>query len=217
MPRPKEYDREDVLRRAMERFWDHGYHATGVSDLEAVMGINKFSIYAAFGSKRGVLLESLDLYARTWQAQTFARLDPADPAGSILWLFSFASDLPARIGHNGCFLLAMGQEFNHSDPEITRRIDSMYSGLEARLVACLEALGAEASPLAVDACQGGAFLRTLLEGVLASSRHGGTGGCPNLEAPLARLLGQNPSRMGRRDRGTARKANSARPRSTDRG
>lgn len=198
MPRPKEYDREDVLRRAMERFWDHGYHATGVSDLEAAMGINKFSIYAAFGNKRGVLLESLDLYARTWQAQTFARLDPTDPVGSILWLFSFASDLPARIGHNGCFLLAMGQEFNHSDPEITRRIDSMYRGLEARLVACLEALGAEATPLAVDARQGGAFLRTLLEGVLASSRHGGTDGCPNLEAPLARLLGQEQSRPGRR-------------------
>ncbi len=198
MPRPKEYDREDVLRRAMERFWDHGYHATGVSDLEAAMGINKFSIYAAFGSKRGLLLETLDFYARTWQAQTLARLDPEDPADSIRWLFSFASDLPARIGHNGCYLLSIGQEFNHSDPDISQRIDSMYGGLEARLAACLEAIGADASPLAVDARQGASFLRTLLEGVLACSRHRGSGDCSNLEAPLARLLGQKKSKPGRR-------------------
>lgn len=173
MPRTKQYDRKEVLAKAMDLFWDRGYHATGVADLEAAMGINKFSLYAAFGSKRGLLLEALDHYARTWQASTFARLDPRRPAESILDLFRFASSLHERIGHNGCFLLSVGQEFNHSDPEILERVEALYTALEARFQACLEALPRRAPLAKRDAAVAAAFLRTLLEGVLARSRHGG--------------------------------------------
>lgn len=173
MPRAKQYDREKVLEEAMNLFWDRGYHATGVADLEAAMGINKFSLYAAFGSKRGLLLEALDHYALTWQASTFARLDPRHPAESILELFRFASSLHDRIGHNGCFLLSIGQEFNHADPEILQRVEALYASLEARFQACLETLPKRAPLAKRDARAAAAFLRTLLEGVLARSRHGG--------------------------------------------
>jgi TetR/AcrR family transcriptional repressor of nem operon len=189
MPRTKQYDREKVIATAMDLFWDRGYHATGVADLEAAMGINKFSLYAAFGSKRGLLLQALDHYARTWQAATFARLDPREPAESILGVFEFASRLPERIGHNGCFLLSIGQEFNHADPEILSRVEALYANLELRFQACLRALPRRAPLAKRDTTAAAAFLRTLLEGVLARSRHGGgTTGADPLEV-LRPLLG----------------------------
>ncbi len=62
MPRQKEYKEEEVIEKAMELFWRNGYEATSVNMLEVAMGINKFSIYSSFGSKKGVFLESLKLY-----------------------------------------------------------------------------------------------------------------------------------------------------------
>lgn len=157
----------------MALFWDRGFQATGVADLEAVMGINKFSLYAAFGSKRGLLQETLDLYARTWQASTFQMLDPCEPGPSILRLFEFATHLQERIGHNGCFLLSLGQEFNHADPDIMGRIEALYTSLESRLAECVARLD-RTSPLgAGDPASGAVFLRTHLEGILSRSRHGG--------------------------------------------
>jgi len=175
VPRAKEYDRDQVVQKAMELFWDRGYHATGVADLEAAMGINKFSLYAAFGNKRGLLLEALDLYARTWQSAAFAMLDPAHPARSIEHLFAFASDLPRHVGHNGCLLLSVGQELNHADPDVMTRIDTLYHDLELRFQACLERLASRAPLSRTDPATGAVFLRTLLEGILSRSRHSAPG------------------------------------------
>lgn len=172
MSRPKQYDREEVLGKAMEWFWDHGYHATGMADLELAMGINKFSIYAEFESKYGLLLQTLDLYARTLQRQAMSRLDPAAPEASIRWIFGFAANLKESIGHNGCFLLTIAQEWNQEDPEIVKRVDRLYQELERALARCLAALEPGSCPLSGDTKAGAALLRTLLEGILSRSRHG---------------------------------------------
>lgn len=62
MARIKEYKEEEVIEKAMHLFWRKGYQATSMQMLEREMGINKFSIYASFGSKKGVFLESLKCY-----------------------------------------------------------------------------------------------------------------------------------------------------------
>jgi AcrR family transcriptional regulator len=62
MARKKQYIEEEVIEKAMNLFWRNGYEATSMSMLEKEMGINKFSIYASFGSKNGVFLESLTCY-----------------------------------------------------------------------------------------------------------------------------------------------------------
>jgi len=189
MPRAKQYDRDEVLRKAMDLFWERGFHATGVADLEAAMGINKFSLYAAFGSKHGLLLEALDLYARTWQASAFALLDPRHPATSILSLLDFASHLPERIGKNGCLLLSIGQELNHADPEVMQRIARLYQDLERHLAACIEALPARTPLRRLDPSIGASFLRTVLEGILSRSRHGADSEGADPIAPVRALLG----------------------------
>ena len=62
MARTKNYDDSDVIEKATDLFWRNGYENTSMSALEKNMGINKFSIYASFGNKQGVFLQSLQCY-----------------------------------------------------------------------------------------------------------------------------------------------------------
>ncbi len=63
MPRSKAYNEQEVLEKAMNLFWKNGYANTSMQMLEKEMGINKFSIYASFGSKEALLQESIKCYA----------------------------------------------------------------------------------------------------------------------------------------------------------
>ena len=49
--RPREFDRTEALNQAMKIFWQKGYTATSMNDLDEAMGIKSPSLYAAFGSK----------------------------------------------------------------------------------------------------------------------------------------------------------------------
>jgi TetR/AcrR family transcriptional regulator, copper-responsive repressor len=62
--RPRSFDRDKALERAMQMFWRQGYEATSVSDLTRAMGINPPSLYAAFGDKERLYLEALELYRK---------------------------------------------------------------------------------------------------------------------------------------------------------
>jgi AcrR family transcriptional regulator len=60
--RPREYDPERALADAMDAFWKNGYAATSLDDLAAATGLNRPSLYAGFGDKRELYLETLRRY-----------------------------------------------------------------------------------------------------------------------------------------------------------
>jgi AcrR family transcriptional regulator len=62
MGRPRGFDAEKALDEAMEVFWRHGYEGATIAQLTEAMGINPPSLYAAFGSKEGLLKAALDRY-----------------------------------------------------------------------------------------------------------------------------------------------------------
>src|SRR5258707_12763113 len=62
MARPKEFDRDVALRRAIPVFWKKGFARTSAEDLVAAMGIGKQSLYDTFGDKRRLFLEALRTY-----------------------------------------------------------------------------------------------------------------------------------------------------------
>ena len=68
--RPREFDRDAALRRAMELFWERGYEGTSLEDLTRAMGIGKPSLYAAFGGKEDLFREALALFDATVGAET---------------------------------------------------------------------------------------------------------------------------------------------------
>ncbi|MBM7601493.1 TetR/AcrR family transcriptional repressor of nem operon [Virgibacillus halotolerans] len=63
MARNKEYDENEVLRKAMELFWKQGYEKTSMQDLVTHMGIHRRSIYDTFGDKHTLFMKALEQYA----------------------------------------------------------------------------------------------------------------------------------------------------------
>ena len=63
MARPQEFNRNEVLKSAMDVFQRQGYGATTVPDLVAATHLQPGSLYGAFKSKKGILLEALRMYA----------------------------------------------------------------------------------------------------------------------------------------------------------
>jgi AcrR family transcriptional regulator len=61
--RPREFDVDQALGRALAVFWRKGYEGSTLPDLTRAMGINRPSLYAAFGSKEGLFRRVLDRYA----------------------------------------------------------------------------------------------------------------------------------------------------------
>ncbi|MCD0486041.1 TetR/AcrR family transcriptional regulator [Streptacidiphilus sp. ASG 303] len=61
--RPRAFDVDEVLDRALEVFWRHGYEGAGISQLTSAMGINPPSLYNTFGNKQELFRQVLDRYA----------------------------------------------------------------------------------------------------------------------------------------------------------
>ena len=68
------FDREDALDKAMKLFWAGGYSGTSISDLTAELGINKPSLYAAFGNKEQLFKSALSFYQEKYTAPRYATL-----------------------------------------------------------------------------------------------------------------------------------------------
>lgn len=62
MPRPKEFNPEKAIAKAMHVFWYKGYEAASIEDLLNAMDINRGSLYATFGGKRDLFLKAMDHY-----------------------------------------------------------------------------------------------------------------------------------------------------------
>lgn len=64
--RPREFDRDSVLERAMRVFWRNGYEGTSLSDLTTAMSINRPSLYSTFGDKEQLFFQALERYLATY-------------------------------------------------------------------------------------------------------------------------------------------------------
>src|ERR1700730_838385 len=109
MGRPREFDKERVLDGAMEVFWRHGYDGTTIAELTAAMGINPPSLYAAFGSKEGLLKAALDHYSAK-RAEFMREVLAAPTARKVaeLLLLKLADLQTDPANPPGCLLVAGG-------------------------------------------------------------------------------------------------------------
>ncbi|RQW62773.1 TetR/AcrR family transcriptional regulator [Vibrio viridaestus] len=63
--RPREFNRDDAVKKAMNLFWQKGFEGTSLADLRKTLNLSAASFYAAFGSKSVLYAECLDLYTKT--------------------------------------------------------------------------------------------------------------------------------------------------------
>jgi AcrR family transcriptional regulator len=78
MGRPKEFDRGEVLERAMEVFWTHGFEVTSMSDLQRALGIGRQSLYDTFGDRKAIFDEALGHYVARSNARNDVLLEVDD-------------------------------------------------------------------------------------------------------------------------------------------
>jgi TetR/AcrR family transcriptional repressor of nem operon len=117
MSRPREFDAEVALESAMELLWTKGYEATSLDDLCEVTGLSRSSFYATFGSKRKLLLRSVDRYVERRVPkliEMLARPLPVHDAFAAL-LGDFIDQIVAGAGRRGCFLGNCAAELPRSD------------------------------------------------------------------------------------------------------
>jgi len=106
MARQKEFDRDEVLHKAMEVFWTRGYEGASIQDLVKHMGINRQSIYDTFGDKHSLFLQALDRYCEIQSRKVFDVLErPGSMKRNLRQLFeeTVARALSAE-GRRGCFV-----------------------------------------------------------------------------------------------------------------
>ena len=106
MARPKEFDRDEVLKRAMEVFWARGYEGTSLQDLVKHMRINRQSIYDTFGDKHSLFLQALDRYREIQSRKVFEVLDrPGSVKRNLKLLFQEAVNKAlSEEGRRGCLV-----------------------------------------------------------------------------------------------------------------
>ena len=139
MARPREFDVDTALQRAMEVFWTKGYEATSLDDLCEVTGLSRSSLYATFGSKRGLLLRSVDRYVarRTPTIEAaLARPLPIRAAFEAL-LREFVDQIVSGKGKRGCFLGNCAAELPRHDRAARTRVRKGLAHNEATFRAAL--------------------------------------------------------------------------------
>ncbi|MGA4839682.1 TetR/AcrR family transcriptional regulator [Streptomyces sp. G45] len=173
--RPRSFDRETALEKALRRFWEHGYEATSVSDLTREMGIGAPSLYAAFGDKRTLFTEVLQRYAVSYGAFGGRALDeePTARAGVERMLREAAAAYTDPEHPHGCLVIHAAT--NCTTPEVEQtlraRRNANIAAMEERIRADIES---GELPGDTDAAALARYAGAVLQGLSQQSRDGAT-------------------------------------------
>lgn len=130
MVRPREFDEQQALEAAMHLFWEKGFEATSISDLTARMGIQRPSIYSAFGDKKELFEAALRKYTQLHAANARARLHkPKSVKEAFRSFFEDVVKAEYEGGPNrGCFCINTMVELAPHDAkfEVLTREHQMY-------------------------------------------------------------------------------------------
>lgn len=167
--RPREFDLDEALAKAMEIFWIHGYHATSINDLSQGMGLTKGSIYKAFKDKKAIFLAAFECYVTNGVVGNFEQgLAVGHPPLSLICelLQHYARISCAAHGVKGCLVTATALEMLPHDPEIAESVVAALGHIRSFLLKAL-ILGKQDGSLAAELDEQAAalFLLCVIQGM----------------------------------------------------
>jgi AcrR family transcriptional regulator len=135
--RPREFDADKALNRALMVFWRNGYEGTSLMDLTKAMNINRPSLYAAFGNKESLFRKVLDRYTQGPVAFVLAALDAPTARTAVE---SFLGGMVRRLtdprNPRGCLIvqgaLTCGNEANSIRKELMARRGATEAAIRRR-------------------------------------------------------------------------------------
>lgn len=140
MPKSKQFDREEVLTKAMEVFWRQGYEATSVQDLIAATGLKPGSIYDTFEDKHGLFMAAIQHYRQTVINRSLVILQaPGSARKAIENYFALILERFARAGHQfGCLMSNTTTELIVRDKKIAEAVNDHLQTIEKTFLEVLE-------------------------------------------------------------------------------
>jgi len=176
MARPREFDEDHVLDRALHVFWDKGYDAASLADLQEATGLTKSSLYKAFESKEGLFRRVVERYHRdrlAFRVHALAQPTPRliaeslleqivnlhtgknTPSGCLVTLAALACSADAR---------PLSEELSESRNEFERSLRERFESVK----------GAGPFPEGMNSLEAAAFISTFIQGLAVQARGGAT-------------------------------------------
>ncbi len=125
MGRPREFDEEQALDRAMQVFWERGYQNTSLDDLLKAMRIQRGSFYNTFGSKKETYLRAIDRYSEfMFNGGPYTQVAHMEPGLGALAAMrdSYIDSVTGDAEPRGCFFAHVSKEHRGDDPVIQQAI-----------------------------------------------------------------------------------------------
>lgn len=132
MARPREFDPDNVIEKAMHVFWEHGYQDASMPDLLDGMGLTRGSLYKAFKDKKTLYLKVLECYEDAAVKAGVSALtadDGQDGSTRIAALFTSAAGRAADGDTRGCLLCTAAAGTEMSDPDIASAVQQSLTQL----------------------------------------------------------------------------------------
>lgn len=142
--RPRRFDRDAVLDRALEIFWQKGYAGTTIRELENELFLNQSSIYNSFGSKAQFFDSVLDRYETRASMHLLAPLEVSN--AGLQALKRYFSDFTEWISggqRRGCLLINVMSELSAENPRLVQRSRQFQQRLQACFEGALDRAGNE--------------------------------------------------------------------------
>jgi TetR/AcrR family transcriptional regulator, copper-responsive repressor len=146
MGRPKNFNREEVLEKAMPVFWKQGFADTSLQDLERATGVNKSGLYSEFRDKEDFFVQCLRRYLESQERRGLLTKEP------LGWdnVETFLRNGPLHKGEQqGCFSVNSMRELAILPDEAYRVLTENRAGLERLLVMNIEAEQPKMAPTAI--------------------------------------------------------------------
>jgi TetR/AcrR family transcriptional repressor of nem operon len=169
MARKKQYNEDEVVEKAMRLFWKNGYETTSMQMLEKEMGINKFSIYASFGNKHGLFLESIKCYKEITKSLFDNLRKNKNGIDGIKQFFYDSVAINQQKGnHKGCLVTNTYNEFAENDDLIIK--EQMTVFMDTLKEIFIEKLSMDASKNEETIVKQANYLVLAKHGLAAASR-----------------------------------------------
>ena len=139
MARPREFEPEEALDKAMRQFWAKGYHDTSIRDLVDATGVNYYGLYGVFENKHGLFLAALDRYRDTVTAEILAQLKRPGPLVNVITkTYEHLLNIGrTRGGPIGCLMCNTAVELASEDPAAASKVHAnmaqLRKGFRAKL------------------------------------------------------------------------------------
>ena len=174
--RPKVFDREAALDKAMTLFWQHGYEATSLSDLVEATGAKAPTLYAEFTNKEGLFRAVLDRYisrfAAKHEAQLFCEEKTVEQA-LLDYFTAVATCFTSKDTPAGCFMINTSATLAASSKEIAKTVKSRHAMQEETLTAFLTQRQSRGElPAHCHPQELAQYLNCILQGMSISAREG---------------------------------------------